>query len=107
MAFAVSAKSVPGREASEYWHVDMVPWGGGIRNDPRFRMIPVDPTGTYQDYGAVLTTREALEINAPFLTNTLQHWREKAELLQDLLTNKSPGGLVVVSVYEWESGLSD
>lgn len=104
MAFSVSVKCLPGREASEYWHVDMVPWN--LRHDdPRFRLVPEDESGTYRDYYAVLTTREALELNAPELAGSLPHLRKKAELLQDLLTNRTPGGLVVVSIYEWESGL--
>ena len=105
MAFDVWVKGLPGREASEYWQVSMVPWlyGGLSRDDPRFREV-VDESG-YRDYDAVLTTKEALAINAPGLTDTLPHFRAKAELLQELLTNKTPSGLVVVSIYEWESGL--
>jgi hypothetical protein len=59
MAFSVSVGSVPGRDASEYWHIDMVPWSGGLREDHRFRQVPLDETG-YRDYYAVLTTKEAL-----------------------------------------------
>lgn len=107
MAFDVWVKSVPGGGTSDCGTEDMVPWGGrGLRDDPRFREV-VDEPSLYLDYYAVLTTKEALEINAPLLTSSLPHWRAKAELLQDLLTNKTPSGLVVVCVYEWESGLGD
>jgi hypothetical protein len=108
MAFTVSVKGVPGRDGSEYWMEDMVPWGAAsLCNDPRFRLAPVDETGTYRDYVAVLTTREALEINAGCQNSGLPHWDEKTARLQDLLTHKTPSGLVVICIYEWESGLSD
>jgi hypothetical protein len=52
---------------------------------PRFRLIPEDETGTYQDYCAVLTAREALEINAPYLASELAHWRVTAGNLDSLV----------------------
>ncbi len=107
MAFSVSVRCLPGREASEYWHVDMVPWSGRLRDDPRFRAVPEDESGMYEDFYAVLTVREALAINAPELAGELWHLRERAEQLREFLTDKTPSGLVVVHMYEWESGLGD
>ena len=107
MAFSMAVQSVTGGNANDYWSVDMVPWAVNRDADRRFRQMP--PTESmYLDYYAVLTTAEALELNAPHLKENgefFPHWAEKAELLQNLLTTRTPSGLVLVRIYEWESGL--
>ena len=105
MAFSVDVRCLPGQDGAEFWHFPQPPWGAGLRDDPRFRQVPCDETGSYRDYYAVLTTREALEINTHYLNAGLHHFRQSAEALQELLSKKTPSGLVVVHVYEWESGL--
>ena len=79
----------------------------GICGRPRFRLVPQDEPGPYQDYFAVLTTSEAIAINDRVRTSGLSHHRAKAEMLHELLTNKTRSRRVVVSVYQWESGLGD
>ncbi len=105
MAFSVWACSLPDREATDCWRMDLLPWNSRLREDPRFRQVPVDETGGYLDYCAVLTTREALALNRPYLEDRLPATREQAEQLRHLLLHETSSGLVVVSVYEWESGL--
>src|SRR5690349_20117222 len=107
MAFAVWLKSVPGRDASEYWMVDAVPWPARrLIDDPRFR--PMDTDGTeYADYLAVLSVAEGKAINETTLSSSLPLLEAIAAKVQSRLENDTPSGLVVVCIYEWESGLGD
>jgi hypothetical protein len=94
MAFAVQVIGVPRRPGEPGWVLDVVAWPARtLIEDARFR--PVDLDGTfYRDHVALLTTKEAAEMN-------------RAHRDEDLSAHldSHAGGLVVVKVYEWESGL--
>lgn len=106
MALSVIIRGIPDRMHPAAWAVDEAPWRSAtLRADPRFRMVDIDGT-LYADYVAVLTTAEARALNAAAMRAGLPHQQATASELQRLLDAHHPG-LVLVHVYEWESGLGE
>ena len=106
MAFAVKLIGIPHGGHDGIWTVDNVVWPiPFIQADPRFRRVSLNTA--YVDYAAVLSVREALEINLRYLDwGPVEHWTKKNRELQDLLQRWADNtSLVLVRMYEWESGL--
>jgi hypothetical protein len=107
MAFSVYVQGIPDKEFEGSWRVDNVAWPTSvIERDPRFR--PVALNGGYMDYVAVFSIEEAVEMNRQYSSRGLPHWQAKSEELQRVLEErKDATSLILVRMYEWESGLPD
>jgi hypothetical protein len=107
MAFSIYVQGIPDNDAERSWKVDGVVWPTYvIEKDSRFRSITLNEA--YMDYVAVFSIEEAIEMNQKYLNWDLPHWRAKNEELQRILEgNRKSTSLVLVRIYEWESGLSD
>ena len=106
MAFAVKLVGIPHDGHDRVWSVDNVVWPiPFIQGDRRFRRVELNTA--YVDYAAVLTVQEALEINEKYLDwGKAEHWTKKNREVQELLlSHVEKTSLVVVRMYEWESGL--
>jgi hypothetical protein len=106
MAFAVKLIGIPHDGLDRIWTIDNVVWPiPFIQGDPRFRRIVLNTA--YVDYAAALSVNEALEINERYLDwGPVEHWTKKNREVQELL-RRSAGrtSVVLVRMYEWESGL--
>jgi hypothetical protein len=104
MAFSVQVIGIPRSDRELRWVVEEVAWPAReLQADPRFRAVDLDGT-LYLDYIAVLSVREALAINRRYREHPSEHLRRTNEDLEARLAAHD-GGLVVVKVFEWESGL--
>jgi hypothetical protein len=106
MAFAVKLVGVPHDAHDHVWSVDNVVWPiPFIQGDTRFRRVVLNTA--YVDYAAILSVQEALEINEKYLDwGKAEHWTKKNREVQELLLKHAEQtSLVVVRMYEWESGL--
>ena len=106
MAFAVKLVGILHDGHDRVWSVDNVVWPiPFIQGDTRFRRVVLNTA--YVDYAAILSVQEALEINEKYLDwGKAEHWTKKNREVQELLLKHvEKTSLVVVRMYEWESGL--
>ena len=107
MAFSIYVQGIPDKESESSWKVDNVAWPTHvIERDPRFR--PVALNGGYMDYVAVFSIEEAIAMNQRYSSRELSHLQAKNEELHRVLEGKRDAtSLILVRMYEWESGLPD
>jgi hypothetical protein len=88
-----------------------IPRGEASTRDPRFREIPED--AGYQDFYAVLTPEEALEITHDGYEQLVEYWMKQnpecraAADLGAMRTAIKSSDIVVANIMEWETGLGD
>lgn len=106
MAFATKIQGIPRDNAQPIWSMDNVSWWveRELRSDPRFRQVERD--SGYHDHVAILTPREARELGDSFRAKGAKDHAIKLRQLDQRLALEAPESCwIVVSVYEWESGL--
>ena len=88
-----------------------IPGGGVSTSDPRFREISEDIG--YQDFYAVLTPEEALEITHGGYEQLVEYWMKQtpecraAADLKAMRAAIRSSHIVVANIMEWETGLGD
>lgn len=106
MAFSIKIQGIPRDDGQPIWSIDNVNWWPRkeLLGDPRFRAAPRE--SGYADHVALLSTVEARAL--------AERYRERGETLdpgnthaldQKLALEPPVSCWVVVSVYEWDSGL--
>jgi hypothetical protein len=106
MAFSIRLIGIPHHVEDGVWTVDNVVWPIPlIQSDARFRRVILN--SAYVDYAGVLTVEEAIQINEQYLDwGTATHWSRKNQEVQGFLVDRADKtSIVLVRMYEWESGL--
>lgn len=104
---AVKLVGLPSAGATDTWTVDHVMWPvPRLEADPRLRKVTLN--AGYLDYVGVFSVAEAEAMNGDYLSwdAPVEHWAAKNRELQSVLAERGrTTSMVVVRLYEWESGL--
>lgn len=108
MAYGVRIQGVPREHGKPVWTVDMAMWFKPRRllKDARFREIRC--MSGYVDYVAVLSIEEAKALHDEARAGTdplLYDARDAKRVDKYLAGSRSRTRFVMITVYEWESGL--
>ena len=108
MAYGVRIQGVPREHGKPVWTVDAATWFTPTRllKDPRFREIQC--ISGYVDFVAVLSIEEAKALHDEAKAGTdalLYDARDAKRVDRYLAGNRSRTRFVMITVYEWESGL--
>jgi len=105
MAIGVALRGVPRDKEQPIWFVESPWWTPNeLMEDARFREVHEVPG--YLDYVGVLTLEEALAMHERFREGGLDLWEHRVEFIDEkLAAGIEVTCYVIVSVFEWESGL--
>lgn len=107
MAMAIKLVGLPIAGATETWTVDRVMWPiPRLESDQRLRRVNIN--SGYLDYVGVFTVAEVLALNEEYLVweAPVEHWAARNREVRDIVNLRSQAtSMVVVHLYEWESGL--